>query len=130
LAWEGPGAHLYFHYAPRDYAAQIAEEARFVVSDRPHQQYGFGLFATNIEPGSMNDQRLLVELFSYQRDVEAVEGVVVLADMDFQRVGRSVFLLRRPGGTVIDLTEALVGFGIRMRTTWTFSRGCYRPANI
>jgi hypothetical protein len=124
MAWDMPGAHLFFHYAPRDFAVQIASEALYQVSERPHQRHGCGFFVTNLPPGARQDDALLIELFAHQRAVEAIEGVVILRDMEFRQVAAHVWFKAACGGEVLDLTEVLVGCAVRTRGIWTYSAGC------
>src|SRR5207244_91211 len=100
MAWDVSGAHLYFHYAPPEFAARIAQEAKYVVSGGPHQSQGCGLFVTTLAPGSLDDERMLIELFAAQRGIGALDGVVVLGDLGFRRAATHAFLLPSEGGTV------------------------------
>jgi len=125
MAWDVSGAHLYFHYAPPEFAERIAREAKYLVSGRPHQGHGCGLFVTTLAPGSLSDQAMFIRLFAAQPGIGAIDGVVILRNLGFVQVAPQVFFLHAPAGAVIDLTEVLVGYGVRTRTSWTFSPGCH-----
>jgi hypothetical protein len=132
LAWQSSGAHFLFHYTTTEGAAAIAEEASYVVSSHINTAVGSGgLFLTNIEPGQVGDRELLTLLWSQRYGEERVRGVVVIRRdreaLAIVRTGPGEFVVKAGPNEVLDLTEVLVGFGIRVRSSWTYSAGLYVP---
>jgi hypothetical protein len=129
LPWELPGAHLLFHYTTVEAAAVIGEEAHYMVSTHRNSRVGSGLFLTNAEPGELDDRELLTLLWANQYGVERIRGVIVLRSapevLHVERFAPGQWVHRAPPGTVLDLTELLVGYGIRPRTEWLFTSGLY-----
>jgi hypothetical protein len=103
----------------------IGEEALYIVSE--HRKHGVtsGLFLTNLAPGEVGTEALLAELWSRQFGEDRVRGVVVLRRnleaLPIKRSGRGEWVHPAPPGTVLDLTEVLVGYAIRPRGRWLWS---------
>lgn len=133
FVWQRSGVHALFHYTNRNFAEQIHAEQVYVVSDRPHQRYGHGLFLTSIEPEALSKQELLRRLFAMQRPPEAVEAVVVLHQDDeclpVERVSPGIYLCAAPAGAEIDLALVYLGYGTRAASgrEWLFSRELHVP---
>ncbi|HEY5343837.1 MAG TPA: hypothetical protein VIJ66_09300 [Solirubrobacteraceae bacterium] len=124
--WDRPGEHFLFHYTQADLADAIFEEQCFLVPNRPGSQ-GYGLYVTNIKPGSRPDDFILKTLFAFGRDALAIEGVVVLTrdSLPFRRVAARSFFHAAQGGTTLDLSGLLVGSGRRDRGTWRWTAGIF-----
>jgi hypothetical protein len=122
--WEQSGVHVWFHYCSRESAVQIGEERLFYVSNRTHQLRGSGLYVTNRSPGELSDEDLLKELFALQRPIEAIEGVVVINRDDdllpVRRLAPHSYIRDAEPGTTVDVTELLLGVGVRDRGRWRF----------
>ncbi|HLA13487.1 MAG TPA: hypothetical protein VJZ25_00555 [Gemmatimonadaceae bacterium] len=131
--WEKAGVQVWFHYTPMALALQIEKERRYVVSSRPHQRHGHGLFLTTIRPQELSVDELLTRLFALQRPRENVEGViVVLRDDDLLPVtsaGGRAYVHSANSGAEIDLSLLYLGYGHREDNEegWVFSRGLYAP---
>jgi hypothetical protein len=114
-----------FHYTTPARAAAIAAKRLLLVSNRPHQRHGHGVFATNVSPGAMPEEDMLVRLFAKQRSAIQVRGVVLLdrshPDLPFDRVGAGQWIYRASPGESIDIVEPYLGFGVRIGEEWTFS---------
>jgi hypothetical protein len=130
-AWEVSGVHVWFHYTNADIARQIDREQRFVVSSRPHQRYGTGLFVTTIQPGEMSEEDLLKHLFAMQRSPDNVEAVIVLLRdaqvLPVKAAGSRQYVHPALAAAEIDISLIYLGYGYRedTREGWMFSRGIY-----
>ncbi len=124
--WERQGAHFLFHFTQPDHADAIFAEQRFLVPERRGSQ-GWGLYVTNIKPGSRPDDFILKTLFALGRDQFAIEGVVVLSHdaLPFRRVAPHSFFHAAPAGATLDLVGMLVGSGRRNRGTWRWTSGIF-----
>jgi hypothetical protein len=131
--WESSGVQTWFHYTNKNYALQIEKERRYVVSSRPHQRHGHGLFLTTIRPQELSVEELLKRLFALQRSPDNVEAVVVLLRDDEQLPVRSLssraYLHTAAGGAEIDLAPIYLGYGYREDNEegWIFSKRLQVP---
>jgi hypothetical protein len=131
--WEDSGVHVLFHYTNKQSALQIEKEGRFVVSPRPHQQHGHGLFLTTIRPQELSVCELLKRLFALQRSPDNVEAVIVLLRNDevlpLTSLGGRAYLHSKAPAAEIDLALIYLGYGYREDNDegWVFSRGLYVP---
>jgi hypothetical protein len=132
--WERSGVHVWFHYTTLEHAREIGAQRRYVVSTRPHQRVGSGLFLTNVEPNSMDEAEMLKDLFAYQRPADVLQGVIVLARNDAllptERCGHRQWIHHAEPGVVLDLTNVFLGYGLRneFNGEWIFSDGLHIPA--
>jgi hypothetical protein len=94
-----------------------------------HRRHGrdTGFFLTNLEPGRVSTADLLRRLWSDQFGEEQVRGVVVVRRqvdvLPVTRIALGEWLHQAEPGSVIDLTEVLVGYGVRLRDDWLWSDG-------
>jgi len=130
-AWELEKVHCLFHYTYVDHAQRFDHERIYVVSDRPHQKHGHGLFLTTINPLEMSAVDLLKRLFVMQREPENVEAVLVfLRDanvLTIKPAGNRCYVHPAPAGAEIDLETVYLGYGRRVPTGagWLFSSGLH-----
>ena len=120
--WEVSEHRFLFHYAPVENALAIAHQRRFVVG--PGQDFGTGMYATDIAPGELPDRELLEILFAEARSSQDVDGVVVMTRhpaLSFDEVASRVWLHRAERGAIVDLSVALVGAGERVAGDWRFN---------
>jgi hypothetical protein len=129
--WEQSGVHVWFHYCSRESALQIGGERLYYVSTRLHQLRGSGLYVTNRSPGERSDEELLTELFARQRPVEAIEGAVAISRNDdllpVRRLAAHSYIHDADPGATIDLTELLIGVGVRDGGRWRFDAELHVP---
>lgn len=132
-AWESAGVQTWFHYTNKTYALQIEKERRYVVSSRPHQRHGHGLFLTTIRPQELPVQELLKRLFAFQRSPDNVEAVVVLLRDDELLPVRSAdsraYIHSAAAGAEIDISQIYLGYGHREANEegWIFSNRLHVP---
>lgn len=131
--WEQAGVHVWFHYTNIDFAREIDKERRLVVSPRPHQEHGHGVFLTTIRPQELTVEELTRRLFAAQRAHDNVGAVVVLMrDDDLLPVvsaGSRAYVHAAGPGAEIDISPIYLGYGYREDNDdgWMFTKNLHAP---
>jgi len=123
MTWTGKTKHptYLFHYTDVASAEAIAAEGYFEVG--PGSNFGFGLYATDLDPDEGSPEEIRAVCFEGDAPTAVLDGVLVLLgnhpSHPFVEVDRRVFQLPARLGQVIPLQRILVATGRRLEDHWT-----------
>ena len=126
LAWNRSGTGPYwFHYTTPAAARQIADEQiyRVLGARKPP-----GLYLTSVQPGQLDDEALLNKIFDGTRDIERVQGAIVLHDdaaLPLDRVAEAAWIHEAARGTDIPLDGIVVGHAFKQNGRWHYDRSLW-----
>ena len=124
LAWNRFPGPYWFHYTNVYASTVIVQERAYKVGkSTPH-----GLYVTDLQPGTLEDEELVRELFDGEFVIERVQAAVVLHDdstLPFERVERSAYFYAAAEGKIIDLDGIVVGRAFKKDGLWHYDRALW-----
>ena len=124
LAWNRLPGPYWFHYTTPFAASAIVQERAYIVGkSRPP-----GLYVTDVQPGALEEDELVRELFDGDYVIERVQAAVVLHDdpaLPLKRVARSAYYHARASEETIELDGIVVGRAFKQEGLWHYDRALW-----